>query len=78
MDRHLERIKDAITLLPDPAGAPPQASPCMKELGQDLQAEDSVFKKSGNGGINGELLKQLAGLERQLEEQTEASKALQA
>ncbi|KAK5401675.1 hypothetical protein LTR06_011039 [Exophiala xenobiotica] len=64
--RHLTRIKEAIALLPDPAEASFQSVPCMDEVGQDLQVGDGVFKKPRNGGINGELRKQLAGLERQL------------
>ncbi len=79
--RHLKRIKEAIALLPDPAETPFQPTPCMDELGQDQQAGDGVFKKPRNGGVNGALRKQLAGLERhlarlerQLEEQKDDSK----
>lgn len=52
-------IQDATALLPDPAEAPCQPAPFMEELGQDLQAGDGVFKKPRNGGINGELRKQV-------------------
>lgn len=79
--RHLKRIKEAIALLPSPAEAPFQSVPCVDEVGQE-QVGDGVFKKPRNGGVNGELRKQLAGLERQLEERKEAGKrrefALQA
>ncbi|KAL6241668.1 hypothetical protein RBB50_011450 [Rhinocladiella similis] len=67
--RHLTRIKQAIALLPVAAQASSQSVPCVDEIGQELQAGEGVFKKPRNGGVNGELRKQLAGLERQLEEQ---------
>ncbi|OAP60430.1 hypothetical protein AYL99_05432 [Fonsecaea erecta] len=70
--RHLKRIKEAIALLRDPAEASSQSVPSVDEDGQDLQVGqdvkvgEGVFKKPRNDGINGELRKQIAGLEKQL------------
>ena len=73
--RHLKRVKQAIADLPDPARAPPQSVPSVDESEQDPPAGDGVFKKPRIGGVNGELRKQLAGLERQLAEQRDDNKS---
>ncbi|OAG34437.1 hypothetical protein AYO21_11389 [Fonsecaea monophora] len=93
--RHLQRIKMAIERLPDPTAppAPPASVPSASSMdesgqtsqtGQDPQGGEGVFKKPRNGGINGELRKQLAslesqlgGLQRQLEEQKQRELGVQ-
>ncbi|RVX70922.1 hypothetical protein B0A52_06079 [Exophiala mesophila] len=74
-ERHLQRIKEAIALLPSPGdpGEVFQPVPSQDEVEQE-QVGDGVFKKPRNGGVAGELRKQLAVLERQLEEQKEEGK----
>ncbi|RMZ82113.1 hypothetical protein DV737_g2212, partial [Chaetothyriales sp. CBS 132003] len=75
-ERHLKRIKEAIALLPSPAGAPFQSVPKVGEVGQE-QVGDGVFKKPRNGGVTGELRTQLAGLQRQLEDAKSRELSLQ-